>query len=234
MSSAGRLFSAVKGKAEAAARQLAYPPLHLVRAPRLGRTRDAYNELATSWTAIESASGEAATPEPKFPGFEGMTARPETFGESPLSASGCSRRHAFQQSELPADMAAVHRNGKATKGVSEHAAFFRHAFITEGMGLLLIQVAQRLNKAEAARPVIQLQTAFGGGKTHTLLAVYHLATRQVRAQGPVGRLGADHRSAPGVDGCTARRSVAVLDGTAHAPGQPWTHGKQACQARCGA
>jgi predicted AAA+ superfamily ATPase len=26
--------------------------------------------------------------------------------------------------------------------------------------------------------VIQLQTAFGGGKTHTLLAVYHLASRQ--------------------------------------------------------
>ena len=24
-------------------------------------------------------------------------------------------------------------------------------------------------------PVIQLQTAFGGGKTHTMLAVYHLA-----------------------------------------------------------
>ena len=37
------------------------------------------------------------------------------------------------------------------------------------------QVAQRLN-GQGGEPVIQLQTAFGGGKTHTLLAVYHLAS----------------------------------------------------------
>jgi predicted AAA+ superfamily ATPase len=29
-------------------------------------------------------------------------------------------------------------------------------------------------------PVIQLQTAFGGGKTHTMLAVYHLAKGEAR------------------------------------------------------
>jgi predicted AAA+ superfamily ATPase len=40
-------------------------------------------------------------------------------------------------------------------------------------------VAQRLN-GKGGEPVIQLQTAFGGGKTHTMLAVYHLANRNVR------------------------------------------------------
>src|SRR5512138_462483 len=81
----------------------------------------------------------------------------------------------FQQSEFAADISAV-RDGKATREYQDAAAFFQRTFITEGMRLLLTQVAQRLN-GEGGEPVIQLQTAFGGGKTHTMLAVYHLATR---------------------------------------------------------
>src|SRR5213079_1679621 len=81
----------------------------------------------------------------------------------------------FQQSEFAADITAVH-TGKATREYQDAAAFFQRTFITEGMRLLLIQVAQRLN-SKGGEPVFQLQTAFGGGKTHTLLAVYHLATR---------------------------------------------------------
>ena len=46
------------------------------------------------------------------------------------------------------------------------------------MRLLLISVVQRL-AGMGGDPVIQLQTAFGGGKTHTMLAVFHLATRKV-------------------------------------------------------
>src|SRR6266700_5549989 len=82
----------------------------------------------------------------------------------------------FQQSELSADIAAVH-TGKATREYQDAVAFFDRTFITEGMRLLLTQVAQRL-AGKDGEPVIQLQTAFGGGKTHTMLAVYHLATRK--------------------------------------------------------
>jgi hypothetical protein len=39
---------------------------------------------------------------------------------------------------------------------------------------LLIDVMRRLSGTGRAEPVIQLQTAFGGGKTHTLLTLYHL------------------------------------------------------------
>ena len=46
------------------------------------------------------------------------------------------------------------------------------------MRLLLESVAQRI-AGKGGDPVIQLQTSFGGGKTHTLLAVYHLAKREV-------------------------------------------------------
>src|SRR6476659_328534 len=82
----------------------------------------------------------------------------------------------FLQAEFAADITAV-RTGQATREYQDAAAFFQRTFITEGMRLLLIQVAQRLN-GKGGEPVIQLQTAFGGGKTHTMLAVYHLATRK--------------------------------------------------------
>jgi hypothetical protein len=82
----------------------------------------------------------------------------------------------FQQSEFAADITAVHI-GKATREYQDAAAFFERTFITEGMRLLLTSVVRRLN-GQGGDPVIQLQTAFGGGKTHTMLAVYHLATRK--------------------------------------------------------
>src|SRR6185295_18878009 len=94
-------------------------------------------------------------------------------------------------------------------------------FITEGMGLLLIQVAQRL-AGRGGEPVIQLQTAFGGGKTHTMLAVYHMATRSC-ALGDMPGVPSLLEQAGLMD--LPRAPVAVLDGTAHAPAQPWKHGK---------
>ena len=85
----------------------------------------------------------------------------------------------FQQSEFAADITAVH-SGKATPEYQDATAFYERTFITEGMRLLLTQVAQRLC-GKGGEPVIQLQTAFGGGKTHTMLAVYHLDTRKTGA-----------------------------------------------------
>src|SRR5687767_6744239 len=82
----------------------------------------------------------------------------------------------FQQSEFAADITAV-RDGNATREYQDPVAFFERTFITEGMRLLLTQVARRLN-GKGGEPVVQLQTAFGGGKTHAMLAVYHLATRK--------------------------------------------------------
>ncbi len=127
----------------------------------------------------------------------------------------------FQQSEFAADLTAV-RTGRATPEYGDAQAFYERTFITEGMGKLLTQVSQRLN-GKGGEPVIQLQTSFGGGKTHTLLAVYHLATRQC-ALGDLSGIPAllDHAGVMDVP----QAKVAVLDGTAHAPGQPWKHDKQ--------
>ncbi len=127
----------------------------------------------------------------------------------------------FQQSEFAADLTAV-RTGRATPEYGDAQAFYERTFITEGMGKLLTQVSQRLN-GKGGEPVIQLQTSFGGGKTHTMLAVYHLVTRQC-ALGDLSGIPALLDRAGVMD--VPQAKVAVLDGVAHSPGQPWTHDNQ--------
>lgn len=127
----------------------------------------------------------------------------------------------FQQSEFAADITAVH-TGKATREYQDAQAFFERTYITEGMRLLLTSVANRLN-SKGGDPVIQLQTAFGGGKTHTMLAVYHMATRKGSLDDLAGIPGLlDHAGLMDIP----RATVAVIDGTSLSPGQPWKHGKQ--------
>ena len=45
------------------------------------------------------------------------------------------------------------------------------------MSLMRTLDAGTMGGDDNASPIINLQTNFGGGKTHTMLAVYHLATR---------------------------------------------------------
>lgn len=121
----------------------------------------------------------------------------------------------FKQSEFAADITQV-ANGTATDEYQDAEKFFSRTFITEGMRLLLISVAQRL-AGHGGDPVIQLQTAFGGGKTHTLLAVYHLASRKVGTE----KL---HGIPPVLDEAGIQSlphaKVAVIDGIKLSPSQP--------------
>jgi uncharacterized protein len=126
----------------------------------------------------------------------------------------------FQQAEFAADITAV-RTGKAPPVYQDSKAFFERTFITEGMHRLLTQVTQRLS-GKGGEPVIQLQTSFGGGKTHTMLAVWHLATRQCELSELQG-IPTLVEKAGLMD--VPRARVAVIDGTALAPGQPWKQGR---------
>lgn len=128
----------------------------------------------------------------------------------------------FQQSEFAADLTAV-RTGKATSEYGNAKDFYERTFITEGMGRLLTQVAQRLN-GKGGEPVIQLQTAFGGGKTHTLLAVYHLASRKC-ALGDLTGIPTLLDQSGLLD--VPQAQIAVLDGAARGPGTPSKQGKLA-------
>jgi len=55
--------------------------------------------------------------------------------------------------------------------------FFANTHPARGLRALLQEALGRATgKKPASRPVIRLETAFGGGKTHSLIALYHLAT----------------------------------------------------------
>jgi len=60
--------------------------------------------------------------------------------------------------------------------------FFENTFPTEGLRTLLREVIGRMSgKAPTNSPFIRLETSFGGGKTHNLIALYHLT--QAHADG---------------------------------------------------
>ncbi len=61
--------------------------------------------------------------------------------------------------------------------------FFNKTYVTEGLKGLLSGVQGRLKGHERKNqdPIIQLQTPFGGGKTHTLIALYHKAKEEWNA-----------------------------------------------------
>jgi predicted AAA+ superfamily ATPase len=134
----------------------------------------------------------------------------------------------FQQAEFAADLSRVH-DGTATPEYQNATLFFQRTFITEGMRLLLDSVVKRL-AGKGGDPVIQLQTAFGGGKTHTMLAVYHLAKGEAVAS-----------DLPGIPaildtaGVTElpRARVAVLDGIKSSPNQPTVRDGHACRTLWG-
>src|SRR5574337_1383191 len=131
------------------------------------------------------------------------------------------REGKFQQAEFAADLLRVDA-GTANVEYQNPARFFQRTFITDGMRLLLDSVVKRL-AGKGGDPVIQLQTAFGGGKTHTMLAVYHLAKGAAPAsdlQGVAAIL-----DAAGVTELPRAR-VAVLDGIKSSPNQPVTRGRQ--------
>ncbi len=124
-------------------------------------------------------------------------------------------RGTFQQAEFAADLSRV-QAGTASAEYQNPTLFFQRTFITEGMRLLLDSVVRRLS-GKGGDPVIQLQTAFGGGKTHTMLAVYHLARGEVPASDlpgiPAILDGAGVTELP-------RARLAVLDGIKSSPNQP--------------
>ncbi len=83
------------------------------------------------------------------------------------------RRGGFDESTFAADLADVlFRRGPLE--YRDPKLFFRKTYPTAGMVKLLAAVLRRLATGQGGEPVIQIQTPFGGGKTHSLVALYHL------------------------------------------------------------
>jgi hypothetical protein len=117
----------------------------------------------------------------------------------------------YQQAEFAADLDLVHR-GIGSPEYTDPVEFFRRTFITEGLKDLLRIALQRFNGL-GGEPVIELQTNFGGGKTHSMLSVYHLGSGVALASLP----GLDQLCAELDLHAVPRTSRAVLVGTAFNP-----------------
>jgi len=78
----------------------------------------------------------------------------------------------YQQAEFAADLWQVHM-GEGTDEYKDPVEFFRRTYLTESLKAMLVGAVRRMAGA-GGDPVVQLQTNFGGGKTHSMLALYHL------------------------------------------------------------
>ena len=65
-------------------------------------------------------------------------------------------------------------NGKAPLDYQDADLFFRKTYLTKGLRNI-IEIAKARLEGRSGDSVIQIQTPFGGGKTHTLIALYHKA-----------------------------------------------------------
>lgn len=127
----------------------------------------------------------------------------------------------FQESEFAADLTKVVKQ-IAIPEYQDPELFFARTYLTEGMRLLLGSVLRRLS-GKGGDPVIQLQTAFGGGKTHSLMAIWHLCNNS-------GSIHSDLLPLLDAAGLTepVKAKMVVLDGNALAPSQPVKH--EGCEA----
>jgi predicted AAA+ superfamily ATPase len=120
----------------------------------------------------------------------------------------------YQQAEFAADLWQVYL-GEANDEYKQPVEFFRRTFITDGLKQLLVGAIQRL-KGEKGDPVVELQTNFGGGKTHSMLALYHLFSGSSAADLP----GVDELVREAGTGIVTGVRRAVLVGNRIPPGTP--------------
>ncbi|WP_417729060.1 DUF499 domain-containing protein [Roseovarius sp.] len=88
----------------------------------------------------------------------------------------------FTDAEFAANLAHVDQ-GIGSEEYTDPLAFFRITYLTEGLSRVLRSAVERFAK-KGGDPVIGLQTNFGGGKTHTMLALYHLAGARAAKYAP--------------------------------------------------
>jgi predicted AAA+ superfamily ATPase len=120
----------------------------------------------------------------------------------------------YQQAEFAADLWQVHL-GEGTDEYKNPAEFFRRTYLTESLKSMLVGAVRRLS-GQGGDPVVQLQTNFGGGTTHSMMALYHLFS------------GVSPTDLPGIDSVMqeseaktlSKATRVVLVGNKISPGNP--------------
>jgi predicted AAA+ superfamily ATPase len=120
----------------------------------------------------------------------------------------------YQQAEFAADLWQVYL-GEGTDEYKKPVEFFRRTYLTESLKHLLTDAVRRIS-GQGGDPVVQLQTNFGGGKTHSMLALYHLFS----GTPPTELVGIDAvLKGAGTDKLPTAKRV-VLVGNKISPGNP--------------
>lgn len=133
-----------------------------IRAARIDlRRRESDSEVARSARAHTTLTGLDAQGLPAW--VDVLTPRQDI------------REGRYAASEFAADLHQV-ALGEGDEEYRDPVEFFRRTYLTEGLRQLLRRAAARLAGDTTADPVINLQTNFGGGKTHSMLAVWHLVS----------------------------------------------------------
>ncbi len=120
----------------------------------------------------------------------------------------------YQQAEFAADLWQVYLK-EGSDEYRDPVEFFRRTFLTASLKGLLAGALRRVS-GTGGDPVVQLQTNFGGGKTHSMLALYHLFS----GASPTELLGVDEIMKAA--GCAKIPKVQriVLVGNKISPGNP--------------
>src|SRR5258708_3057069 len=138
---------------------------------KLELRRLAFSEQARS--EIRKISSSAIEGQPAA----GLTTWREIVEPHPDVASG-----RFKQAEFMADLWQVYLN-EGSDEYRDPMQFFRRTYLTTGLNMLLTNALRRL-AGTGGDPVIKLQTNFGGGKTHSMLALFHLFSGKKAAELP--------------------------------------------------
>jgi predicted AAA+ superfamily ATPase len=121
----------------------------------------------------------------------------------------------YQQAEFAADLWQV-AIGEGSDEYRDPVEFYRRTYLTQSLQDLLVGAMRRLT-GEGGDPVVQLQTNFGGGKTHSMLALFHLFS----GTSPTELLGVDALLADaGVGKLPEGVKRVVLVGNKISPGNP--------------
>ena len=85
----------------------------------------------------------------------------------------------YHQAEFAANLGEVIA-GNAETEYQDPIEFFARTYLTAGMRRLLATAVKQITGTDT-EPIVQLKTAFGGGKTHSMLALYHLLRGEATA-----------------------------------------------------
>ncbi|MFD2792920.1 DUF499 domain-containing protein [Promicromonospora vindobonensis] len=178
-----------------------------VRTARLDILRGSFEQQTRK--AVRTAAALPGTPDAELPSWR------DVLKPHPDVAKG-----QYNNAEFAADLYSVAVRKNAAKEYQDPVEFFRRTYMTDGLKELLRRSAARISGEGSANPVINLQTTFGGGKTHSMLAVWHLFSGRPLHELPQNVQDAFDGAQGSVVGAQVRK--AALVGNEIAPAEPET------------